>query len=134
MAEAKWAPELKKTRQRRLVLETLERAEGPVAATDITARLAQAGTPVWLSTVYRVLDTFVEHGMLQKTTVLESGAAVYELCGSHRHYAVCVVCRKIIPLHGCPLDSFRPELGERFHITGHRLQIYGVCGGCEKNQ
>ena len=130
--EILWAPALKKTKQRQLVLEVLRQAQAPLTALDIAGRLERQGTPVWLSTVYRVLDSFVEHAMLQKTTVVESGMAVFEINDRiHRHYAVCIRCHKIIPLENCPLESFQPELGEAdFQVLGHRLQMYGFCSGC----
>lgn len=131
-----WAGGLKRTKQRVLVLDVLERAELPLSAPEIAAELARRGAPVWLSTIYRVLETFVEAGTVQKTVVLENGAAVYELCAhAHRHYAVCLRCRRIIPLEECPLERLEPRLCERdFHITGHRLQMYGFCGGCVEDE
>jgi len=127
-----WALGLKKTRQRQLVWEALENAEAPVTVPDISARLERLGTPVWLSTIYRILDQFVERGLLLKIIVTENGQAMYEINDhNHRHYAVCLACNKIIPLEHCPVESFRPQLeGESFQITGHRLQMYGFCKGC----
>jgi Fur family ferric uptake transcriptional regulator len=89
---------------------------------------------VSLSTVYRILDVFTENGMAEKTPVAESGMAIYELRGAgHRHYAVCELCHRVIPMHGCPLESFLPELAEQdFRVVGHRLQMFGYCGDCSQ--
>lgn len=127
-----WPLGLKKTRQRQLVWETLEGADAPMTVPDISARLERLGTPVSPSTIYRILDQFVERGALLKTIVTESGQAMYEVNGqSHRHYAVCLACNRIIPLDHCPLESFRPQLDEQsFQITGHRIQMHGFCEGC----
>jgi len=131
-----WAKGLKRTRQRELVLGVLEQADAPLAAPDIAARLERQGESLWLSTIYRVLDSFVEHGMLSKAAVLDSGMAVYALSSrQHRHYAVCLACNRVIPLESCPLESVTPQLTEQnFQITGHRLQMYGFCGGCKPEQ
>lgn len=131
-AQTVWPQAVKRTKQRCLVLAVLEAADMPVTALDISARLEKQGNPVWLSTIYRILDTFSEHGMAQKAAVLENGMAIYE-CSTraHRHYAVCVVCHKVIAIHDCPLESYSPLLQEQnFHVLGHKLQMYGYCGEC----
>lgn len=127
-----WPEGIKKTRQRVLVLEALAACELPVTAQELLSRLEQRGESVWLSTLYRVLDTFTERGVVLKTPVPDSGMAVYELRDEeHRHYAVCVQCHRVIRLDGCPLESYCPKLSEEdFHVLGHRLQMYGYCGRC----
>lgn len=129
-----WPQGVRRTKQRVQVLEALGRTPTPVTALDLSALLEKEGTPVWLSTIYRILDTFVESGLVLKTPVVESGMAIYELCGGiHRHYAVCVLCHKIIAMENCPMESFLPRLAEQdFHVLGHRLQMYGYCGDCAK--
>lgn len=129
---ARWPQGIKKTKQRAAVLAELEKAEAPLTAQELSVRLQQAGEEVWLSTIYRILDTFVQNGIVTRTTVLNSGTAVYELAGEqHRHYAVCLLCGKVTPMENCPLESFLPRLSDReFHVLGHRLQMFGYCGGC----
>lgn len=130
--EIRWPEGLKKTKQRIQVLEALTTCGLPVTAMELSSRLERDGTQVWLSTVYRILDSFVCAGLVEKTPVPDSGMAVYEIKDDkHKHYAVCVRCHKVIQLHNCPMESFRPELSEAgFHILGHRLQMYGYCAHC----
>lgn len=126
-----WPPALKKTAPRLLILDAFCASDKPLTAPALSALLERQGTPVWLSTVYRVLDLFSEHGILIKTALHENGMAIYELNDGHRHYAVCVACKRVIAMHGCPLESFMPDLQEKnFHILGHKLQMYGYCGEC----
>lgn len=130
-----WPEGLKRTRQRETVLTALSGADTPMTAMQLAAQLERQGEAVWLSTIYRVLDTFVEHGVVKKTQILDSGINIYELTSTqHRHYAVCVVCNRIIGMHNCPVDHhFLPELSEQgFHVLGHRLQMYGYCAACAR--
>ncbi|MDR1246555.1 MAG: transcriptional repressor [Clostridiales Family XIII bacterium] len=128
-----WPPGIKRTKQREAVLSVLERADGPLSAVDIRARTESDGDGVWLSTVYRILETFVNKGIVQRLAIMTGDMAVYELNRSgHRHYAVCVGCRKIISMDNCPMERFIPELADgAFRVTGHNLEVYGYCGDCD---
>lgn len=130
--ETMWPRGVKRTRQRVQVLEAMTGAGVPLTVPDLSALLERRGTPIPVSTIYRILDTFAEHGMAMKTQIEESGMAVYEpQCEGHRHYAVCVLCHRVIPMQNCPMESFLPRLTEEgFHVLGHRLQMYGYCAQC----
>jgi Fur family ferric uptake transcriptional regulator len=124
---------MKRTKQREAVLTVLERADGPVSAADVRARTEADGAHVRLSTVYRILDVLVKKGMAVKLSILTGETAVYELNRfRHRHYAVCVRCRKIISMDNCPMERFIPKLADDdFRVTGHNLEIYGYCRDCD---
>ncbi len=124
-----WPDSLKKTKQRLAVFEALLEADKPVGARELSAILERRGEPLWYSTIYRALESLLLHGVVQKTAVLDGGAALYELGEAHRHYAVCLGCSRAIPLKSCPLEHDLPELDD-FHVVGHRLQVSGYCGEC----
>jgi Fur family ferric uptake transcriptional regulator len=125
-----WPEGIKKTKQRKCVLSVLEDAELPVTALDIFNQLERCG--VSLSTVYRILETFIEKGLVTQTAVMAGGMALYELKRhEHRHYAFCMECHKMIVIDNCPMEVFTPELREsNFHVLGHKLEIYGYCDEC----
>lgn len=130
-----WPKDVKKTKQRLEIIEALHEAEKPLSAQEISAELMRSGNPMWLSTVYRVLETLMKHGMIQKSAVNESGTALYEIGDEHRHYAVCVGCKSIVEIKGCPIESFLPDLtAKSFHVIGHKLQISGFCCDCYMKQ
>lgn len=128
-----WPEGVKKTRQRSCVLAVLKGADTPMTAADIYGRTGKdAGA---LSTIYRVLELFTQKGLVIRTVLLESGTAVYELDRhEHRHYAVCMVCHKIVALKNCPMEVFTPDVKEdNFRVLGHKLELQGICGECYKN-
>lgn len=131
-----WPTGLKKTRQRLAVLEVLESTRELLTVSEICARLdASEGTPS-ISTVYRVLDLFEKKGVVVKTNAISGDTAVYALNRfEHRHYAICVACKKIIAMDNCPMESFVPSLAdEGFHVVGHDLQIMGFCRECDQKR
>lgn len=123
---------MKKTKQRESVLAVLREAGGPLSATDICARMEEKGETAWLSTVYRVLEMFVDKGIALKTDMVNSDVALYELnCFQHKHYAICMRCHKIIPMDNCPMEHFIPRLEEdNFRVVGHNLEVFGYCKDC----
>lgn len=128
---------LKWTRQRKMVYRVLWEAEEPLSAVQIYHLTKQAERQeVAVSTIYRILAAFEEKELVEKTAWMEDGTAVYVLNrGEHTHYAVCLECHRRIPLHSCPVDHVHLEkdAGD-FTVTGHKLELYGYCSQCKKNQ
>lgn len=125
---------IKTTRQRILTLDTLTSAELPQSAEDIYMQIKQKDSTISLSTVYRVLDAFIEKGLAIKIAGLQGGRAAFELKHlQHRHHLTCVSCQRIVVIEGCPLEGYVDTLEKTtsFTITGHRLEMYGLCTECK---
>jgi len=124
----------KNTKPRKTVIEVLESTDNPLSAEDIFLRIKELGESVNLSTVYRTLD-LMENKSLVNKTVMSDGKARYELTvDGHRHHLVCTNCHKSVPIDFCPLEKLEKDIGEKndFDITGHKLEIYGLCPKCKK--
>ena len=126
----KYPAGIKWTKQRKCIYDILQKAQEPLSAARIY-RLSESGIDA-VSTVYRILATFEEKGMVIRQTRPEDNTAVYEWNrDDHTHYAVCLECRKRIVLHDCPFAHVHLDAGtEDFTITGHRLELYGYCKDC----
>ena len=127
---------LKSTPGRRAVREVLEESRGPVTAEEvyrrILARGGEAGSRTCLSTVYRTLSTLAEKGLLLRSAGPD-GVLSYQLRGTgHRHYLICTRCGATVEIGGCPLEELERALGAEtgFAITGHSLELYGLCPRC----
>lgn len=129
-----WPSGIKKTKQRTCVLSVLEHSDAPLSAMDICKQTESEDCPVWLSTVYRILELFVKENVVLKTTILDNEMALYELNrNQHRHYAVCLNCHKVVEMDNCPLEEFIPKLSDSdFRILGHKLEMYGYCKDCDR--
>ena len=130
-----WPAGIKRTRQRESVLSILENTDRPLSAVEICAQIEGNGDVAWLSTVYRVLDHFVQKGVVIKINVMNNEMALYELNHSeHKHYAVCLNCHKIIAMENCPMETFSPKIEEEdFQIMGHNLEVFGLCKDCRNS-
>lgn len=129
----KWPKGLKRTKTRESVLSVLEDSHSPLSAIDIFSEIESRGESIWLSTVYRSLDAFVEADLVIKTSVLNNEITLYDLNRSgHKHYAVCVECHKIITMLNCPMDDFEPKFkSDDIEVIGHKVEIYGHCLECK---
>lgn len=131
-----WPAGIKKTRQRACVYSILQQADIPLSAAEVYKRIAREGSEISLSTVYRILEFFAKENLAATAMFPDNATIMYTLSqNQHKHYAVCMNCHKVIELENCPLEHFVPQLSEdKFHVTGHRLELYGYCKDCEKKK
>lgn len=130
-----WPTGIKKTKQRMCVFSILEKASSPISALDIYKQIEKENSAFWLSTVYRVLELFVNEGVARKTSIINSNMALYELnCNKHKHYAICVGCHKVVEMNNCPMETFIPKLADNsFRVLGHKVEMYGYCKDCDNS-
>lgn len=123
----------RKTKSRLAVFDILQKLQMPATADEIYMKLKQQGMSTNLSTVYRTLDMLESKGMLEKVTITD-GKARYQLSHGHRHHIICTCCNKVMPIDGCPLAELEKNVGKEtsFDITGHKLELYGICPDCKK--
>lgn len=128
-----WPKGLKRTKPRESVLSVLEEAHSPLSAIDIFSEIENKGESIWLSTVYRSLDAFVEAELVSKTSVLNNEIMLYDLnLSGHKHYAVCIGCHKIITMINCPMNDFKPKFkNDDIEVLGHKVEVYGYCMECK---
>ncbi len=125
---------LKATKHRYAILEVLERNESPVTAEDLYIKLKEQGVSISLSTVYRGLETLHEKGIVIRSNLPDYHKAVYEFNrNEHQHHLICVKCRKMLPVKGCPLEEYEKHIASKFgfRVKGHNLEVYGYCDHCE---
>jgi Fe2+ or Zn2+ uptake regulation protein len=86
-----------------------------------------------LGTVYRNLDYLIAAGMVKKIETGTGGARFDGDLSDHYHQR-CVQCGRIEDIYDLSLLEFHPESIEArdFEILGHRLEFYGICKNCKK--
>jgi Fur family ferric uptake transcriptional regulator len=103
-------------------------------AQEIHAALTGRGAKVGLASVYRVLDTLVEHGLVQRVDVGD-GIVRYEPLrndAEHHHHLVCDDCGKVERFVDPRLERAIHDVEERsgYSVSAHEVVLRGACADC----
>ncbi len=112
---------------RRLVLEALFAADGPVSAVHLAHTLS-----IDESSVYRNLEVLERHGLIRHVH-LGHGPGLYGLVGRQEvEYLYCERCAKVTAVTPEKLDRIRQVIREQFgyHASFTHFAIVGVCEPC----
>lgn len=119
------------TLQRRAILEDLAgRCDHPTA--DQLYETVTARYPgISRTTVYRVLETFVQLGVARKISNPEA-AARFDADTRRHHHLVCRVCHGVADFSSAELDriSLPPVIGDGFMVADYSLTVTGLCSRC----
>ncbi|MFU8793265.1 MAG: Fur family transcriptional regulator [Acholeplasmataceae bacterium] len=121
---------MKMTKQRQMIYTLLKESKHPLNAENILAILPDDAMN--LSTVYRTLDAFFEHGLVSKS-FLKQTTYYYLNQKEHHHYMICLQCHKMIEID-CHLEDIAHQTAKDldFQITHHDMTIYGYCHACQE--
>ena len=112
---------------RRLVIEALFAADGPVSAPELAGELSLDE-----SSVYRNLEV-LERAGLTRHVHLGHGPGLYALIGRDEgEYLYCERCGKVTLLRSDELESVRDHIKRNFDHAARftHFAIVGVCGRC----
>ena len=117
---------------RRLVLEGLFGAEGPVSAELLAAGIAGSD----LASVYRNLELLERLGLVRHVHI-GHGPGLYALVSAdERCYVVCEHCNRIHRLPPAELEAIRERIGEVSGYEAHfsHFPILGLCPRCAERR
>jgi len=88
------------------------------------------------ATVYRAMKIICDAGIADEINF--GGLKHYEHKYGHEHHdhMICTECKELIEVLNPEIEEMQQALAQAydFTITNHRLQIFGVCGKCKKEQ
>ena len=126
---------LKVTPHRQLILETFLEHEGHRSVEDIYRVVRQSDPRVGYTTVYRTMKILADCGLAREID-LADGITRYEHLYNHQHHdhMICMECGNSIEFYNEDIEAVQDaasvQLG--FKVLDHKLQIYGVCRDCKK--
>lgn len=121
------------TKTRKTVLATLLLAKQPLSAFELLTTLKNKKLIVNRTTIYRELSFLVKNGFVREVQLIGK-PSLFELSYEHRHHLICLKCNRVKPvLLGKHLDHQEKKINreEKFKITGHSLEFYGLCEKCQ---
>ncbi|MBI1221801.1 MAG: transcriptional repressor [Bacteroidetes bacterium] len=126
---------LRITQSRKAVIDSFIANRHALSQPDLEKLLENSCDRV---TIYRILDSFLQHGILHKVPDLE-GTQKYALCDScsdhhhhdeHLHFK-CTVCGHTECLDEIPMPQI--NLPEGYQVDEWNMLLQGICGDCEKS-
>lgn len=129
---------LKLTRQRDMILKILFDSEGHVTPEQLffTMQRDYPELNIGIATIYRTLALLEKSGMISSISFGTDGKK-YELSDDEHHdHMICSSCGSIIEFVDPTIEKIQEEIAKRhnFLMTGHLMQIFGICASCQLHQ
>lgn len=128
--------EMKYTRQREAVLETLFFSKNHFTPESLY-HLIKINYPklnIGIATVYRTLN-FLEESELATSISFGMHGKKYEFGGKEHHdHLICKLCGDILEFVDDVIEIRQNEIAEKhdYIIDSHSMQIFGICPMCQK--
>lgn len=120
----------RKTVKKRVIVEQLRKMKTHPTATELTEVLQENGEDVSRATVFRVLSSLADEGVIRRVEVENSDTRYDGNINPHYHF-ICRICGKVEDIdlpYLAELDEKMREDG--YDIEGHSMEFYGICSEC----
>lgn len=128
---------LRSTGQRGIILDNFVKAGQHVSAEELYARVKRTHGGIGYATVYRTLKLLADAGLAEERR-FEDGFTRYEYRAteSHHDHLICSQCGRIIEFENERIEQLQRDVARknRFLVQSHKLELYGLCAGCQKGK
>ena len=129
---------LKYTKQREVLLQTLYNNSEHFTPEQLYLYIKERhpGLNVGIATVYRSLNLLEESGMATSISFGAQGKK-FELANKpHHDHMICRQCGVIVEFEDQIIEKRQLAIAKEhgFKLTGHIMQLYGVCSECNKQK
>ncbi|WP_299042692.1 Fur family transcriptional regulator [uncultured Campylobacter sp.] len=129
---------LKYTKQREVLLQTLYNNSEHFTPEQLYLYIKERhpGLNVGIATVYRSLNLLEESGMVTSISFGAQGKK-FELANKpHHDHMICRQCGVIVEFEDQIIEKRQLTIAKEhgFKLTGHIMQLYGVCSECNKQK
>jgi Fur family ferric uptake transcriptional regulator len=126
---------LRLTGQRRLIAQTFFRKAGHHSAEEIYLQVKKTHPGIGSATVYRTMKLLRDAGLATGMNIGDGFARYEPATGKgHHDHLICRDCGKIVEFENDQIETLQTKVARRhgFSVTSHKMELYGVCGGCRK--
>lgn len=128
---------LKYTEQREIVLNILISATDHLSAEEVynQIKVQYPESNIGIATVYRALSFLEEVDLITSITFGTDGKKYESNAKSHHDHLICTSCGKIVEFLDDEIEKRQDRIAKKnkFKITSHSMQLYGICESCNKN-
>lgn len=120
----------RKTVKKRVIIEQLRKMKTHPTATELTEVLQENGEDVSRATVFRVLSSLADEGVIRRVEVENSDTRYDGNVHPHYHF-ICRACGKVEDINLPYLAELDEKMREEgYDIEGHSMEFYGICREC----
>ncbi len=124
---------MRMTHQRDIILREIRKCTNHPTADELYERIKKKLPRISLATVYRNLEILSTAGLIKK---LEISGRRKRFDGELRRHShvYCLLCYRLDNIDSGQQKNFRflPEASGGYRITGCRIELFGLCPGCQK--
>lgn len=124
---------LKSTSQRDDIAQVFFSAKRHISVEELYREVKQVNSRIGYATVYRTMKLLTECGLAVERH-FRDGEARYESSEGHHHdHLICERCGKIVEFEEERIEALQTDVARRlgFRITGHKMELYGICRECQ---
>ena len=122
------------TKPRRAILDIVAESPRPLTPLEIYDMARKSNPGIGLVTVYRTIEKLEELGLVKHVHHLGECQTVFRCSSEHQHLLICTECGRSRYFDGLDVEAAFEQIGQQFgyHVTGHWLQLAGLCQDCQK--
>lgn len=128
-------PEIRNTKQRRIVNATLADLDDFMSAQELHQLMASRNESVSLATTYRILQSMAANNEVDVIRT-EDGESIYRRCEAehHHHHLLCRNCGKAVELEAPAIEEWAHSIAAKYGFTdlSHVVEITGLCKECSE--
>ncbi len=126
----------KLTQPRSAILHVLLASDCPLSPAEIQTRGQALCVELGLVTVYRTLELMEQIGLVRPVHLADGCHGHVLATPGHTHHVICERCHVVVEITGCELGGFLDRVAAYtgYTITGHWLEISGLCAQCQQEE
>lgn len=127
---------LKSSKRRDIIFNYVVKINDHFTVDEIYQQIFKIDPEIGIATVYRTVRLLVDCGILLEHTFGEKKGffEVIDINSKQHDHLICNTCGKIIEFQCDQIEDDKQRIAEQhqFQIKSHKLEIYGICSECQK--
>ncbi len=122
----------KLTPQRKAIMRILLASPGHLTPAAIYEQVIRRNPRISLVTVYRTLNILAELGLVCDLRTGTHSKSYVAGNAEHHGHIICTNCGRVVDFTAYNLEDLEQQLAadSGYHISDHRLDLYGRCPAC----
>jgi Fur family ferric uptake transcriptional regulator len=137
--QKEWEQQLRQTgsrltEPRRAILKVISESDHPLTPIEIFDLAREREPNLGLVTVYRTIEKLEHLRLVDRIHNLGQCQTIFRGTNGHQHLLTCTQCGSSVYFDGLEAETQFQDVGlsKGFKISGHWLQLYGLCQQCQK--